>query len=582
MRNIDSFSKFVTKGDFRDKKISAAQVSLQMTNKQMIRRTFRYLGQEIAIIQDNEWFHNAINNAVTLLTILCDNENFTEEEVIINRKRIKKMREALLASANKLGCLSFLDAANKLDEIILDKNIDYEDLLVLLRKLIDKKEDINIIKKLLNTNKGVLIINKNLLFDYIFELALDALVNDSPDIYYYITLLKIFYSSNIDVKEYVERLDAVSNEKNPYANEIYSIIHGVKRSLKPEEIVDKYGLYTSLPTPTIIIPGKETTNEKIITIDGIRTQLRDDGISIDKDGNKFFVGVHITDPTSIVLPGSGEEKYARNNFKNIAVGRDKFRIFSPQVENAISLNAGQNKQVISMYAYINNDGTIHDYRFTTNVIKPVANISYMDADHYIDEGYDTRYTEKLRLLYEVACLLEEQNKGKQAYWDKKNNDIIEEKEIIVSKSDKIISELMILYNRLIAMLACDESFPYTFRIQDKSYIGDLVRKQNIKLDDANKKVIESIYLDSKYCAYPRYHHGLDLPIYSQSTDPARKYPDFYNMQLFHQFYLKDLDIGFDYQEHLRMIEYFNQRNIELQLFRSEYGRALKLERVKNN
>ena len=100
MRNIDSFSKFVTKGDFRDKKISAAQVSLQMTNKQMIRRTFRYLGQEIAIIQDNEWFHNAINNAVTLLTILCDNENFTEEEVIINRKRIKKMREALLANAN--------------------------------------------------------------------------------------------------------------------------------------------------------------------------------------------------------------------------------------------------------------------------------------------------------------------------------------------------------------------------------------------------------------------------------------------------------------------------------------------------
>ena len=44
----------------------------------------------------------------------------------------------------------------------------------------------------------------------------------------------------------------------------------------------------------------------------------------------------------------------------------------------------------------------------------------------------------------------------------------------------------------------------------------------------------------------------------------------------HQFYFNDIDIAFDYDDFLKQIEYFNQRNEELALMKSEYTRQYRL------
>ncbi len=580
MKDNDTFSKFIINGDFSEKKINKIMNYYDVSDKQLVRKTFKYLNSEIGIIEDNKFFEIVIQHAVDFLYLICNNIEFNEEEVLINRKRIKKSREALLAIANKFKNLNFLVAANKLDEIILDKNINLDDLKELLIKLICKKEDINIIKKLLNTNKGVLLLDKNTLFDYTFELALDCITKNNYDIYYYISLLKIFYTSNINKEDYLKKLNAVSDDKNEFANELYMIIFGVKRGLTPEEILRKYKIITDFSTPYIFKEYKSYYDEFIITIDGDKTKLRDDAISIKKDGNNYIVGIHIADPSILIKPDSREDLIAQNNYKCIYTPNGSIRLLSNDLENELTLDENKLRNVISMYVTIDSNEKIVDYYITENVIKISCNLSYNEGNELF-YSYDEFLSCTLKNLYEVCLLLEKQNPVKKIYWQKKDNNSKqkgENKE--VSKTDLIVSELMVLYGQLIATITCDNALPYVYRIQDPSYIKCLIKKMGISIDDSTQKIIDDIYMDSKYSTVPRYHNGLHLPIYSHSTDTLRRYPDMYNLYLLHAFYFKDLDMDFNNDEFKNLVNYFNQRNVELSLMKSEYERALKL--VKKN
>ena len=579
MMENETFSKFIQKGDFSQEKIDEMLNFYNISKKQLVRKSFKFLNAEIGVIQDNAFFEQIITNVVELLCKLCDEIEFNEDEVIINRLRIKKSREALLAYANKFQNDAFMNASNRLDEIILDKNINLDDLKTLLTKLIDRKEDINIIKKLLNTNKGVLLLNKNTLFDYVFELSLNAIKNNSSDIYYYIALLKIFYTSNIDKKEYVDKLNAITDDTNSFANEIYLIIFGIRRGLSTDEILDKYCIIQEFSTPYIFIPNDSYYDEQIITIDGDKTRLRDDAISIRREKDDYVVGIHIADPTSIIKPNSLEDITARNNYKVIYLGDGSVRLLSNDLENSLSLDENQPRNTISMYITIDQNGNIKDYYITENVIRVTNNLSYNQSNDLFS-NYDTYLTKPLTDFYDIACLLEQKNERKKTYWYKKDTSSFEKK-LQYSKSDKINAELMVLFNRLIATLMCNESLPYVYRIQDPSYIQNLIKKMKIELDESTQKIIDSIYMDSKYSTLPRYHNGLHVPIYSHTTDPLRRYPDMYNLFLIHSFYFKDLDLDFNQEYFEYLVDYFNSRNVELSLMQGEYERALKLRRVKN-
>ena len=307
MKERDLFSKFIKRGNFGFNEIENIKDSLSINDKQLIRKTFKLLNNEISSLEYTSNYVDTILNCTILLSQISNYLNFNEEEVLINRKRIKKSREAILSYAHKLHNEKLLIAANNLDEIILDKSVNLADLTKLLKKLIDKKEDINIIKKLLNTNKGVLIGEKNELFDYIYNKALDSLKNETADIYYYIALLKIFYSSNIEKLKHLKELNAISDETNDFANEIYYILLGERRLLNTEEVLDKYDIITEFENPNILINTNNNSiidNDLVFTIDSDGTTLRDDALSIKKDGKNYIVGIHISDPTYIIKPNS--------------------------------------------------------------------------------------------------------------------------------------------------------------------------------------------------------------------------------------------------------------------------------------
>ena len=577
MQNNELFNKFVKKEDFSLESIIEFELFAAMNHKQLIRKSFKQLNSTLGKFENTEIIVHYIENYVNLISTLCNIVEFNEEEVIINKNRVKKSREAILAYANKYQNDKLFECANKLDEIVLDKNIDVNDLILLIKKLIIKKEDINIIKKLLNTNKGAIIKDQNVLFDYSFNLAIDSLIKNSENIYYYIALLKIFYSTTIDKNKYIKILNSVSNDKNEFANEIYMILFGIKRGLKPDEILNKYVIISNFKSQSIFLPNKRTNNEIVITIDDEKTNVRDDAISITKDGNKTIVGIYITDVAAFINPNSEIDKQALNNYKCIYLPNASTRMFSTNVENAISLNKNRNKKVFALYVVFDENAKIEDYFLKEEVISIKDNLTYDKVDLILDNTKKSELEIQLKELYTIACSLDNKNKKKKEYWKRKDKQTHQE-EHKEHKSNKIISEFMLLYGHLIAKIMCENNSPYVYRVQHPSYIDSLIKKMNIKIDESTKKVIDDIYLPSRYSNIPLFHNGLNLDIYSHSTDPARRYSDLYNQYLVHKFYFYDKDFCFDYDEYLDYIDYFNQRNAELSLMRAEYVRALKIQK----
>lgn len=568
---------FIENNNFNDENLSTLLNKMNINKKNLIKKTFRLLKEYYSIDELDSFDVNNILKITNFISFLCNEELFDREEIEINRLRIKKARERLLYLYNLLDDNNLLIAANTLDEIILDKIFNTPELIKLLKILIDKNEDVNIIKKIINTNKKCLFENNCELFDYVFNKAITSIENSTRDIYYYITLLKILYTSSINKTKYIKLLNTI-DVTNPFGNEIYLIVNGVKRNLSAQEILEKYEIVENLVPSKIILPKNATTSEKIITIDGNKTFLRDDGISIRKDGNNYIIGIHIADTGKFITPGSVVDIQALDNFEcKYLSGGKRTRIFSPSIENALSLDENKVKPVISIYVVMNDSGEILDYSIQENNIFVNKNLTYLQSEEMLNSRKCSELEKHLKELYMLSCALEDKNHSKQKYWAKKEQ-YKTNKKLSETKSDIIVREFMGLYNHLMAKNALDLSIPFIYRVQEKEYISSLIDEENIKVDDFTLSIIRNIYLNSYYSVEPKPHLGLNLEIYAHTCDALRRYPDLYNQYLTHMFYFKDLNFDFDLEYLKKLVEYFNQRRDELTLMKAEYDREMRLNK----
>lgn len=570
---------FILYGNFTNEAIDLYLEDTGCSKRLMLKDVYRALLTDLNTFKNDDYHTTIIKNGVDLFCLLCDTINFTREEVDVNRKRIKKLREPILIILKDNSNSTLLDSANQLDEIVLDKNIDADALAKLIITLIDKKEDVDIIKKFLNINKETLMTKNNELFDYVFFKAIRALETESRDIYYYITLLKLLYSSKIDKDKYLRFLHNSTSKNNLFSYEIYLIINGVKRGLSTDEILEKYGIITNIPNGPIIKVKGLARDENIITIDGTKTFLRDDGLSIRKDGNKYIVGIYVADAARSIPKNSDLDLNARNNYKCLYWKGSRTRMFPSKVENALSLNEGKQRGVITLYVVLNDSGEILDYYIENNNIVVSQNLTYIQTEDILEHLYTNGFERRINELFTIAKALECKNQNKEAYWQKKERSKKLERYQKL-KSDVIVREFMSLYNFLTSKIAKDEGIPFYYRIQDDEYISGIVEDMGMYVDDYTRKILDNVYLESVYSTVPSKHAGLGYPYYGHSSDPLRRYPDFQNQYLFHQFLFKDMECDFDEYEFEEMAKYFNQRSIELSLMKGEFERETRLIKKK--
>ena len=88
MKDNNIFSKFIQKGDFSQENIDVIKEYYNISDKQLVKKTFKYLNAEIGIIEPNSFFELAISKGVDFLCKICNDIEFSEEEIVLHNAYI--------------------------------------------------------------------------------------------------------------------------------------------------------------------------------------------------------------------------------------------------------------------------------------------------------------------------------------------------------------------------------------------------------------------------------------------------------------------------------------------------------------
>lgn len=572
-KNIDFNNLFSIESITYDDIVNFTEIS-KITLSRLINALFKYTLN----VPNHMYNSQNVYKAISMLSLISINRTFTEDEIVKYKDLIKKSRTQLLQSLVNKEDKNIRNACNKLDEIVLSKSVNEKVIIKIIKELIDRKEDISIIKKVLGINKQAITSEDNALFDYVFNKTISSLDNNNRFITYYITLLKIFYSSSIDTNKYLVILS--NYEENVFTNNIKLILQGIKRITDQSQIKEKYEKDDEPPEFKINNPNNNlTTLTNIFSIDSSKCDIMDDALSIKKDGNKYIVGIHVADVAKGIDYESDADITARNLFKNSYFKRDRLNIFDTKSSKSMSLVKDQRRSCITLFVVMNDSGDILDYFISNDDIIVADNLSYLTANSIIDGKKAHELKNNIEVLFSLSKALREKSKEKEKYWEAKEANK-SYKRSYKSKSNLLVGEFSILYNKLLALEAKNKNYPFIYRVQDKPYIKSLLEENNIDLDAYTNIIVSSIFENAYSSTIPMYHYGLKENVYSQCSSPLRRYTDIYNQRLIHKYMLNNLD--FDDSNIEDMVKYLNEREFETRLFDEEYQRACLIKTKKRN
>jgi exoribonuclease R len=344
-------------------------------------------------------------------------------------------------------------------------------------------------------------------------------------------------------------------------------------------------------------------------IDDPETTEVDDAISLHfDDQGKEWVYVHIADPSSHLDPrGPLVQEYCARTATSIYLPHKRFSMLPSQISHSVSLSdfteydqneKKQNRQFhyVLTHKFRIDGGNIVDGSIFTGVLRNVHRLSYENVDKYLIDPIDNEdhIQKTLKRLFEISKehLAHRKSMGAiQFVWPKPIiklskastgadhspyivDRIVNEYDLVRSPSRILVSECMILCNRMTALWCNERSIPIPYRVQDIpnamlmskysivqdggknlqklqenvmelfSTINDMYpisyerygSKERLS-DELASKIPQPSYLSKvKEClgwikrsintCTPTSHWMLGLPLYTRATSPMRRYTDF--------------------------------------------------------
>ena len=263
------------------------------------------------------------------------------------------------------------------------------------------------------------------------------------------------------------------------------------------------------------------------TIDSEETRDMDDALSIRRlDDGTVEVGVHITDVAAFVNPGSFLDDEAREQTQTLYLPDKIIPMFPTEFsENIASLQAHEPRLAISTIIRFAPDHSLLDYAINASIIKVHHRYSYDYIDSIISNP-------ELDLMLQIASNLRQIRIDQGAMIIPRPELLIrvdEQKNITLinrereTSSQIIVSEFMILANRLAAETAVSCGIPFPFRFQDapaekpptspKVFDPYIAYCQRRLMNRAGTSIQQ------------RHHYSLGLSAYTNVTSPLRRYFD---------------------------------------------------------
>lgn len=271
-----------------------------------------------------------------------------------------------------------------------------------------------------------------------------------------------------------------------------------------------------------------------VTIDNADTADRDDAFSLERLAGRYRLGIHIADAAALVEPGGALCAEASRRSASLYLPESVIPMLPPRISESVgSLEPGELRPALSVLAEVAEDGEVLDWEIVSSIVRSDAALSYNSADRQV--RYDSgEWQELLAVLDRFGTARGRQRERAGAISFRRPEmelsvDAIGEIDVKVidrtSMSRRLVSELMILANCLMAKFCVENQIPAAYRTQEATGGPVLARGLDQEYDPVREFSAVRQLSPAKLSADPKGHGGLGVPEYIQATAPLRRYPD---------------------------------------------------------
>ena len=281
---------------------------------------------------------------------------------------------------------------------------------------------------------------------------------------------------------------------------------------------------------------EDLTHLDAVTIDDEETTDRDDALSLEVLESGYRLGVHIADAGALVPRQGPMDREADRRMASLYLPERTMTMLPDALtRGAGSLDPGEERMAVSLLADLTDEGDVTHWSVVRSKIRSAAALSYKEVDSLLqDEGPRRPMIEGLYRLAEALRLKREERGAVNLDQPEMNVKVRESGEIAVSVRDRsspgnrIVAELMILCNSLLARFCSKNGLPAVYRSQrrpDLSGLPDLSGVDERAAPVMNRYNIARRMQAARVSTEPMAHEGLGVSAYLQATSPLRRYSD---------------------------------------------------------
>lgn len=274
------------------------------------------------------------------------------------------------------------------------------------------------------------------------------------------------------------------------------------------------------------------------SVDDESTEEIDDALSLQQlDDGSIEVGIHIADPNVFVEKGDCLDQAAADRALSLYLPTSTVTMLPERLGcDLASLKQGEDRPSISVFVVLEEDGRIRDFSVRLGVVKLARRLTYAEVDEILVESEessvseDDSLSEALRGLSRLASALQEKRRRAGALLFPRpemavtvKNDQVSVKRIDAqSRARTMVSEFMVLVNRLVAEFALARDIPIIYRIQPEpeGAIESLSKYDPVLFDRSIRKM-----RPTRFSTHPQPHSSLALDAYTQISSPLRRFAD---------------------------------------------------------
>lgn len=286
-----------------------------------------------------------------------------------------------------------------------------------------------------------------------------------------------------------------------------------------------------LATPATGPERLDLTSLPALAIDDPETREVDDAFTVETlaDG-ACRVGIHIADVAAFVQPGDELDQEAARRSTTVYLPHRVVTMFPEHLSCELaSLQPGEPHPALSVLATFDAANKLGEWSLARTTVRIDRRLTYDEADALLAaDGGDLR-PELAALLGVADALLSRRREAGALVLNRPEVKVrAVDGEIQVHRSDtaspshRLVSELMILLNHLVATYSAREDLPVIYRMQDAP-------RQPVTCPEgydpvAFDRIFKSLKR-SRFSLYPQPHAGLGIDAYTQASSPIRRYAD---------------------------------------------------------